>query len=234
MAAIGTAPSAWADETKREAQEISGAGRFHMTFGDVSAADDCERVTQEVLDAFGRIDVLVNNAGARTEYPGAPFWRVAADEWGRIVRTNCDSVFLMSRCVIPAMIERRLGKIINVSTNARTMAKPSFTPYGPSKAFVEACTRAWAEELEGTDVTVNALLPGGAVDTSGDVGDGKPAKASSRPASVMVEPLLWLAADESNGFSGVRLVADRWDVKLGLTDRIAAAREDGAVAPGIM
>lgn len=234
VAVVGTAPSRWAEETNQQAEEIASAGNFHLTFGDLSAAADCQRVTQEILAAFGRIDVLVNNAGARIDYPGAPFWRVTTDEWNRIVRTNCDSVFLMSRCAVPSMIERGFGKIINISTNTRTMAKQSFTPYGPSKAFVEACTRAWAEELEGTGVTVNALLPGGAVDTSGDVGDGKPAKSSSRPASVMVAPLLWLAADESSGFSGLRLVADRWDIKLGLPDRIAGAREDGADAPGIM
>lgn len=234
VATVGTAPSRWADETKRQAHAIAAADHFHMTFGDVSAATDCERVTQEVLSAFGRIDVLVNNAGARSEYPGVPFWRLSTDEWRRISRTNCDSVFLMSRCVVPSMIERGFGKIVNVSTSARTMVKPGFTPYGPSKAFVEACTRAWAEELQGTGVTVNALLPGGAVDTSGDVDGAKPAKASARPASVMVNPLLWLASDESNSFSGLRLIADRWDINLALPARIAGAREDGAEAPGIM
>jgi NAD(P)-dependent dehydrogenase (short-subunit alcohol dehydrogenase family) len=234
VAAVGTAPSRWAKETEQRAHQIAAASNFHLTFGDLGIAADCERITQEILAAFGRIDVLVNNAGARIEYPGAPFWRVPTDEWNRIVRTNCDSVFFMSRCVAPGMIEKRFGKIINISTSARTMVRHSFTPYGPSKAFVEACTRSWAEELQGTGVTINALLPGGAIDTSADVGEGRPAKASARRASVMVEPLLWLTADESNGFSGLRLVADRWDAKLLLQDRVEAAREDGAAVPGIM
>jgi NAD(P)-dependent dehydrogenase (short-subunit alcohol dehydrogenase family) len=234
VATVGTGPSAAADETMRLAREIASASHFSMLFGDVSRPEDCDRIGDEALAAFGQIDVLVNNAASRTDYPGLPFWRMQSADWLKISHTNCDSVFLMSRRVVLSMIERGFGKIINITTNGRTMARENYSPYGPSKAFVEACTRAWSSELKGSGVTVNALLPGGLVDTSADGGTATATRGPSLPASVMVGPLLWLAADESNGISGQRFVANRWDTKLDVAARIEASRESGTATPSIM
>ncbi len=231
---VSTGPSTQANETIRLAREISPASHCSLLFGDVSRPDDCTHIVDEALAAFGRIDVLVNNAAIRIDYPGLPFWRMQTADWLKISHTNCDSVFLMSRGVARSMIERGFGKIINITTNGRTMARENYTPYGPSKTFVEACTRAWAKELKGSGVTVNALLPGGLVDTSTDTDATGAPHGSSLPASVMVEPLLWLAADESNTVSGERFVANRWDTKLPLATRIEASRESGASEPSIM
>ena len=148
--------------------------------------------------------------------------------------TNTDGVFFITRAVAPAMIAQKFGKIVNVSTGASTMVRKNFSPYGPSKAFLEAASRIWAQDLAGTGVTVNVLLPGGAVDTAADVtGVATPGRAF-QPATVMVPPILWLASDELNAHTGERFVASRWDECLPLAERIAKARDEGIDAPRIM
>jgi len=92
----------------------------------------------------------------------------------------------------------------------------------------------WAQDLAGTGVTVNVLLPGGVVDTAADVTGVATQGRTFQPASVMVPPLLWLASDESNAHNGERFVASRWDERLPLAARIETARESGADAPRIM
>ncbi|HWG05016.1 MAG TPA: SDR family oxidoreductase [Beijerinckiaceae bacterium] len=234
VAIVCTGPGRALEETIRLVQSAAAPSQWTCAFGDLEQPGDCERVAAEILSSFGQIDVLINNAGARTNGSGAPFWQIPTEEWLRISHTNCDSVFLLSKAIVPSMIGRRFGKIINVSTNGRTMAREKFSPYGPSKAFVEACTRTWARELNGSGVTMNALLPGGNVDTAADMTGPAAHRSSSLPASIMVAPVLWLAADESNGHTGERFVANLWNEDLDLSERVAAARQSGIDTPSIM
>jgi NAD(P)-dependent dehydrogenase (short-subunit alcohol dehydrogenase family) len=221
-------------ETLRQVEALGARSRVVSALGDLGNPLACGKLASEVLAAFGRIDVLVNNAGVPNVGPGAPFWQIDIDYWQRMSRTNTDGVFFITRAVAPVMIAQRFGKIVNVSTGASTMVRKHFSPYGPSKAFLEAASRIWAQDLEDTGVTVNVLLPGGAVDTAADV-TGVPTQGRTfQPASVMVPPLLWLASDESNAHNGERFVASRWNESLPLPERIAAARESGADAPRIM
>ena len=82
-----------------------------------------------------------------------------------IVATNVNGPFLMARAAAPHMMRQRWGRIVNISINHETMRRAGFSPYGPSKAALESETIIWAQDLDGTGVTVNALLPGGATDT---------------------------------------------------------------------
>jgi NAD(P)-dependent dehydrogenase (short-subunit alcohol dehydrogenase family) len=82
-----------------------------------------------------------------------------------IVDTNVNGPFLMAREVAPHMLKQGWGRIINISMNHETMRRAGFSPYGPSKAALESETIIWAQDLAGTGVTVNSLLPGGAADT---------------------------------------------------------------------
>jgi NAD(P)-dependent dehydrogenase (short-subunit alcohol dehydrogenase family) len=220
--------------TLRQVDALGALSRVISALGDLSDSAACEKIAAEVLSAFGRIDVLVNNAGVPNVGPGAPFWQIGIDYWQRMSRTNTDGVFFITRAVAPVMIAQQFGKIVNVSTGAGTMVRKHFSPYGPSKAFLEAASRIWAQDLAGTGVTVNVLLPGGAVDTAADVTGVPTAGRSFQPASVMVPPILWLASDESNAHNGERFVASRWDERLPLAERIAAARDESVDTPEIM
>jgi 3-oxoacyl-[acyl-carrier protein] reductase len=124
------------------------------------------------------------------------------------------------------MLRQRWGRIINITMNHDTMRRAGFSPYGPSKAALESETVIWAQDLAGSGVTVNGLLPGGATDT-GMI----PASVSEalrrqllRP-EVMVEPLLWLASEASADITGTRLDASRWDNALAPERAEAAALE---------
>ena len=124
----------------------------------------------------------------------------------------------MARAAIPHLLAQRWGRLINISINHETMGRAGFSPYGPSKAALEAATAAWARELDGTGVTVNALLPGGITDTA-MVPDAAPEKvrlAMLDPA-IMVAPALWLcsptptesAAGESWQTGGIHLWGEK-------------------------
>ena len=234
VALVSTGPGGPLDKTVALAEKAAPRGNWTCLFGDLRDPEACARVAAAARDAFGPIAMLVNNAAVPMSGDGPSFWDIDAGYWDRMVRTNCDSVFYMARAVAPAMRTEGFGKIVNISSSDRSMVRPRFTPYGPSKAFVEACSRAWAEELRGSGVTMNVLCPGGVVDTAADV-SGQPATGKKfLPAGVMVPPLLWLAADESNSVTGERFLANLWDEKLPLEARIEAARQSGAELPRIM
>jgi 3-oxoacyl-[acyl-carrier protein] reductase len=108
-----------------------------------------------------------------------------------IIETNVNGPFFMSRSVTPGMIARGWGRIINISINHETMRRRGFSPYGPSKAALESETTIWAQDLAGTGVTVNALLPGGA-SLTGMIPDEVPPELRKKLISpvIMVAPLL--------------------------------------------
>ncbi len=92
------------------------------------------------------------------------------------------------------------------------MRRPGFSPYGPSKAALESETIIWAQDLRGTAVTVNTLLPGGATLT-GMIPDTFPANARGTllDPGIMVPPLLWLVSEDTNAITGCRVTANRWN-----------------------
>jgi NAD(P)-dependent dehydrogenase (short-subunit alcohol dehydrogenase family) len=224
VAILARGPSAPLDQTLAQIDAIGAQSCVISALGDLLDPVSCERMVAEILEAFGKIDVLVNNAGVPNIGPGAPFWRVSVDQWRLMSHTNTDGVFLMTRAVAPLMIAQRFGKIINISTSDRVMMRKALSPYGPSKAFLEACSRIWSQDLCGTGVTVNVLQPGGVVDTAADITGVATRGRTFLPAPIMVPPLLWLVSDESNAHNGERFNASLWDNNLPLTERIVAAR----------
>src|SRR5262245_41803059 len=157
VAIVAHGPSAQLDETFAQLDSLGARAQVISALGDLRDPSACDRIVSDVLSAFGKIEVLVNNAGIPHTGPGAPFWQVEVDEWRRISHTNTDAAFLITRSVAPSMIARAFGKIINISASDRTMVRKHLSPYGPSKAFLEACSRIWAQDLAGTGVTLNVL-----------------------------------------------------------------------------
>ena len=203
-----------ADEAEAVAELGSSLpGSIRAVQADVTVAGDVERLVARALDISGRIDVLVNNAarGMRFVNPRfmtdpQPFWEADPEAWALVIETNVVGVFLMSRAVVPHMLAAGGGSIINVTINHSTMVRRGFSPYGPSKAALEAMTQVWAAELEGTGVTINLLLPGGATAT-GMVPDSVPEGVELLSPEIVVAPALHLALADS---SGQRIVASEW------------------------
>jgi NAD(P)-dependent dehydrogenase (short-subunit alcohol dehydrogenase family) len=203
-----------------EANTQAGEERVVALQADVGAPADCERVVAAALALWGRLDILVNNAGRGMKYVSerfltepTRFWEVEPDTWRMVIDTNVNGPFLMARAAVPHMLAGGWGRIVNLSMNHDTMRRRGFSPYGPSKAALESETVIWAQDLEGSGITVNALLPGGATDT-GMIPAGLPqdVRAKLLRPDIVAAPLLWLMSPDADGINGRRLVADRWSL----------------------
>lgn len=203
-------------------------GKLATLAQDLAATNADQRVEQAAMDAFGKINILVNNAGMGQSvlWPNhwrepLRFWNIELDQWKQFFELNTHALFMMSRRVVPHMVDARWGRIINVTTSLGSMLRAGFAPYGASKAAAESLSRIMSEELAGTGVTVNVLTPGGLTNTAANPGAPFDRSKMIQP-EVMLPPLRWLVSDDSSGTTGKRFVAIRWDTTL--PPRDAAAR----------
>jgi 3-oxoacyl-[acyl-carrier protein] reductase len=217
-------------------------GRVLGVACDITRQVDCERVVAQALERFGALHVLVNNAGkGQIHLERSPrtkslrFWESDPDIWQQVIATNIGGTFLMARSAVPPMLAQGWGRIVNVTTSLATMQRRNNSPYGVTKAAIEAETLIWAQELAGTGVTVNSLIPGGAADTEFvHEASRKELAALGRtllPPSVMVAPMLWLASPLSDGITGARFVGRLWDDALPPNEAAAKARELSVLLP---
>lgn len=228
-----------------EAKNVAGntGGAVHGMPCDVRNPDDCARVVGATIERFGKIDMLINNAGVgmlliSDTFTSTPtkFWEAPVDPVRAIIETNFLGPFLMARCAVPHMLAQGWGRIVNVTTSVHTMQRRGFFPYGPAKAAFEAATSVWSEDLDGTGVTVNILIPGGAADTNllpGEVGDKSRSGADGKlvDPQVMAAPIRWLASKASNGINGMRFIGDQWDLSMDPSDAARAVMMPVGFAP---
>ncbi len=124
---------------------------------DVSDKDACAKAVEEVLSDFGKLDVLVNNAGITRD---GLFMRMSADNWEAVINTNLNSAFYMTSPVIKTMIKQRSGCIINMSSIVGVMGNAGQANYSAAKAGLIGFTKSLAKELGSRNIRVNAIAPG--------------------------------------------------------------------------
>jgi len=138
----------------------AGGGTAAGIVCDVTDEDQVERAVSEVVDRFGRLDVLVNNAGVFSTMPRRRFWEIPADEWDTMMRINVRSVFLVSKAASRPMREARSGRVVNIASNVFAFGMAEFMHYVASKGAVVGITRSMARELGPFGIAVNAVAPG--------------------------------------------------------------------------
>ncbi|OGO00467.1 MAG: hypothetical protein A2Y90_05325 [Chloroflexi bacterium RBG_13_52_12] len=144
---------------KKTAAEIEALGRQSMALqADVTKSAEVNKAVKTALGKFGKIDILVNNAGAST--PPKSFVEKTEEEWEPDINLNLKAVFICTKAVLPQMLERKSGKIINISSGVGTMGLANSSIYSAAKAGVMAFTKALAKEVIGKGVNVNSVSPG--------------------------------------------------------------------------
>src|SRR3989449_9435463 len=146
------------DVAAAEIARVTGAKTLGLKV-DVSAESDVERMAAETVRAFGRIDILVNNAALFSALELRPFERIDAGEWRKVMEVNTLGVFLCCRACVPHMRAAGGGRSINLTARAPLKGGPRFLHYIPSKGPGIAITLGLARELGKDGITVNALAP---------------------------------------------------------------------------
>jgi 3-oxoacyl-[acyl-carrier protein] reductase len=175
---------------------------------DVTRRDDVERMAQDVLGRFGQVDVLVNNAGgSKTVW----LWEMTEEQWDDIVNLNLKAPFLGTRAVVPHMMKRRSGCIVNLSSCQGASPAPMRAHYSAAKAGIIGFTRTVAFELAPYNIRVNAVAPGttatervrGNWDDAGwaKLNEQQPLGRVSEPED-MAEAILYLAGPRSRMVTG--------------------------------
>jgi len=136
--------------------ETLGASALGVA-ADQSKREDCDRLVDAAKERFGRIDVLVNNAGITRDQL---LVRMKDDDWDQVLDTNLRGVFLMTRAVAKSMMRQKSGRIINIASTAGAMGNPGQVNYSAAKAGVIGLTKAAARELAHWNILVNAVAPG--------------------------------------------------------------------------
>ena len=132
-------------------------GSCEIVMGDAGNPKDVRRIFDKIKGTYGRLDVLVNNAGI--SHIGL-LSDMSDEEWDNVIRTNLSSVFYCCRAAIPAMVSEKRGRIINVSSMWGVSGASCEAAYSASKSGVNGLTRALAKELAPSNIQVNALAPG--------------------------------------------------------------------------
>ncbi|MFC1815335.1 SDR family NAD(P)-dependent oxidoreductase [Thermodesulfobacteriota bacterium] len=211
--------------------EALGSGRALVNFVDITDFESCRALVQATIEQAGRIDVLVNNARRLHRGPGLPLpgnslplFETDPEIYKETVAVNVIGTFFMSRAAVEHFLKQGKGKIVNLSTSVRHFFSRHDSPYGVTKAGIEASTQIWARDLEGTGVTVNTLMPGAATDSDPE----RPAMPGRTllPADIMNPLIIWLASDRSDGVTACRFVGKKWDSSLPPDEAAQTAREE--------
>ncbi len=187
-------------------------GTIDGVAADVSRLQDVQRAVRTALERFGAIDVLVNNASilgpreAIVDYP--------VDDWEAVIRVNLTGPFLMTREVLPSMLRRRSGSIINVTSGVGRTGKAKWGAYAVSKAGLENLTQVLADEVRATGVRVNAVNPAATRTQMRALAYPAEDPAILPTAEDLMPIFVYLSSDQSKEVSGQSLNAREWVSKI--------------------
>lgn len=202
------------------AEALDNAGNAVLGVAcDVSSREDTEAMAGAALEAFGRIDVLVNNAGIYSSLKTGPFEELDIEEWRRILDVNVIGQAMAARAVVPAMRRQGGGSVVNFSSGTPFKGVPFLLHYVASKGAVNAMTKALAKELGGAGIRVNAVAPGFTLsdgvlanshqmETLRDISrQARVLQRDQHPADI-VGAVVFFASGESDFVTGQTLVVD--------------------------
>ncbi len=202
------------------AREHQARGALHAIGADLADPGALDRIVANVLARFDHIDLLVNNAGigqsgVRADQQRNPirFWEATPEQWSRFLAVNATAPIMMARAVLQHMLARKTGRIVTVTTSLGTMVRAGYLLYGASKAAAEAAMAVLSNDLVGTGVTANVLVPGGVTDTP-LVGDDAGDRNRMLRPDVIVPQLLYLVSEAAATVNGMRFIGADWDASL--------------------
>jgi NAD(P)-dependent dehydrogenase (short-subunit alcohol dehydrogenase family) len=204
-----------AEVLAKELNEDAGEDRAMALKVDVTSESDTRDMALAVVQAFNKIDVLINNAGT---YPHVNFEDITYEAWRRVFTVNIDSVFLCTRAALPQMKKQESGKIINVTTDLIWIGLPGMVHYVSAKAGIIGFTRSLAREVGDFGITVNAIAPGAIVPPLEYLNQTSVERVEAivshqcvkwyQQAEDLVGPMLFLASSDSDFMSGQILTVD--------------------------
>lgn len=218
----------WLEHTAMEVRSVGGDDCVLTQVADVSDPASAELAVRKTIVGLGGLHILINNAG--TINPSGHgignrtnFWDITPGTWSKIMAVNSSGPFHMARASAGHMVAQEWGRIIGVTTSMDTMYQEGMCPYGPSKACHEALSALMARELEGTGVTANVLIPGGATDTNIFSHEFDYYRDVLIRPEVMQLPAVWISSEESKDTNGQRFIACDWDEILPIEQRLKKA-----------
>lgn len=182
---------------------------------DVANEEATKRMAAKAVKAFGRIDILVNNAAIFINITRHPFYEISAEEWDRVSAVNIKGPFLCAKAVFPQMKQQKSGKIINISSSTAYWGTPMFLHYVASKAALIGMTRSLAREVGEFGICVNAIAPG-LVEHEGQNAPRALTELQLKERSIkrvqtpddLMGTLIFLASQDSNFMTGQTIVVD--------------------------
>jgi 3-oxoacyl-[acyl-carrier protein] reductase len=235
-AGIAIVSSSSPDELAAAAEEIDRKSGRQAGLGlicDVRDDAACAEAVARTVETFGALHILVNNAGLGMKNVcdvRGPFWEARPDGWDKVIGVNVNGPFHMARHAAPHLISAGWGRVINVSKSVDSMHEVRNSPYGPSKAALEAMTLCWAQDFLGTGVTANLILPGGFTATtfsrSSAVARARQAGRSVYEPEDIAPLAVALASTASDPYTGCRFNARGWRADVPLGDALEGCRTE--------